>query len=273
VTYGQPVDGLGLAERAEWLVDSVGSDAVPLPGGLPGVAGWRHGLLALPEACDAAGQPTFVSLSVTSTDSFTEHRELSETEGEAGGVEAVGEMLVAAAQRGMERAGCAPADPLEVSAAWPGLPEDGETLFDGDQAPCRIPGLRFSALDNDDLTLDPAYQVGTVGDTLQSCSLSHVSDFVAPDVTLLMVAEPWLRAVFGDGVTGGGPLPDGWRGSGLVDESLSVVRAECGEEPVLFVMRADAYAPVFGSDSVETFAAFANAAAHRVGCARVAQGS
>jgi hypothetical protein len=114
------------------------------------------------------------------------------------------------------------------------------------------------------------YQVGAVTDAVQSCALTASLNFVQPDLMLMMVAQRWLTDVFDDHVMAGAEPPDGWRGRGRLSEALGLVRADCGARPVVFLMRGHPGTDELGEDTVGSFATFANAVAHRLGCPPVA---
>ncbi|MFH8991541.1 hypothetical protein [Streptomyces sp. NPDC017940] len=209
VTYG-PAPGPA-ADRVRWLGGYLGDRAMPLPDGLPGVADGRHGLLVLPERCDTRdGRTTAVTL---------DGRERADAGAalsgvpDLGGSRAVAELLVAAANEGMESAGCAGPRPLRVSGPVPRLPERAETFGEG--GACRIPGLDIEGDLDKETALRVQYQVGAVTKDLQACSvrigrslrLGERSDRQLFDA--VMVRHPRLTALL-DGVgdakpSGGAP--------------------------------------------------------------------
>lgn len=154
----------------------------------------------------------------------------------------------------MEKAGCAPAKPLRTTSPVLFLPEDIEDY--AAKSVCRIPGLDFP----DSRATDLEYQVGPVTRDLQSCAVRD-SESRSETLDLLMVAQPRLAALAGD-VAGTTKRP-GWRGSGTYTDEYAAVRADCAGRPTTFLtLNPDA--------TLDRFAAFANAAARRLGCAAVA---
>ncbi|GHC56824.1 hypothetical protein GCM10010349_24400 [Streptomyces flavofungini] len=254
------------AKRVAWLGGYLADRAMPLPGGLPGAADGHHGILVLPERCDTRdGRPTAVTLDaheeVDADDRVPESPDL-------GGSQAVAELLVAAANKGMKAVGCADGEPLRVRSAVPELPERAETFSRGPV--CRIPGLDVSA----DLTKETAmrlvYQVGAVDQDLQSCSarigrslrLGERED--QPLFDAVMVRQPRLTALL-DGATGTRAPAKGWRGTGVFGSDQRLVRAGCAGRPTAFLL----LGTPTGATS-DYFATFTNAVARRLGCAPVA---
>ncbi|WP_343040930.1 hypothetical protein [Streptomyces typhae] len=275
VKYGPAPASVG--DRVGWLGGYLGDRAMPLPDGLPGVADGHHGLLVLPKRCDTRdGRPTAVTLDA---------REQAEADAvlarvpDLGGSRAVAELLVAAANKGMESAGCAGAEPLLVSGPVPTLPERAETFARG--GACRIPGLDIEGDLDKETALRVQYQVGAVNDELQSCSvrigrslrLGERSDQQLFDA--VMVREPRLTALLDGADDGrasgrppGGTLGKGWRGTGVSGKGYALVRAGCAGRPTAFL--------TFGTSTGsadEYFATFSNAVARRLGCAPVAPGA
>ena len=82
----------------------------------------------------------------------------------------------------------------------------------------------------------------------------QTSDYVA-------VAQPRLAAVF-DGIAGERPAARGWRGTGTIGENHAIARADCAGRPAAFLMGGAYTDPGH-------LAAFANAAAARLGCAPI----
>ncbi|GAA1140236.1 hypothetical protein [Streptomyces javensis] len=255
VTYGPaPEDA---AKRMEWIGGYLGDRAMPLPDGLPGATDGRHALLVLPKGCDTEdGRPTAVTLDSTARSVYSD----STVPGDAGlgGSQSVARLLVAAANHAMEKAGCAPAKPLEAVSPMPTLPEEDEDFF---TRACRIRGLEFGKKEARDLE----YQVGAVTDDLQSCSV-RTQHGEGRYFDALMVAQPRLSALF-DGATGSKAPARGWRGTGVFANDYKVVRAGCAGRPLTVLMLAPSL-----HETTPYFAAFANAVARRVGCAPVAPG-
>ncbi|MEU8725839.1 hypothetical protein [Streptomyces antimycoticus] len=255
VTYGPAPESA--AERMEWIGGYLGDRAMPLPDGLPGATDGRHALLVLPKGCDARhGRPTAVTLDSTARSVYSD----STMPGDAGlgGSQSVARLLVAAANHAMEKAGCAPAEPLEAVSPMPTLPEEDEDFF---TRACRIRGLEFVGKAARDLE----YQVGAVTRDLQSCSV-RTEHGEGRYFDALMVAEPRLSALF-DGATGSKPPARGWRGTGVFADDYKVVRADCAGRPLTVLMLAPSL-----HETTPYFAAFADAVARRVGCAPVAPG-
>ncbi|MBU3866405.1 hypothetical protein KN815_20730 [Streptomyces sp. 4503] len=252
VDYGPAPESA--ARRMEWIGGYLGDRAMPLPDSLPGVSDGRSGLLVLPKGCDTHdGRPTAVTLDSTAESVYSD----STMPGDAGlgGSPSVARLLVAVANHAMEKAGCAPDQPLEVDSPVLTLPESRETFF---TRACRIRGLELG-----EEAEDLAYQVGPVTRDLQSCSVRQVrGDGRYFDA--LMVAEPRLSALF-DGATGSKAPARGWRGTGVFADTYKVVRADCAGRPFTVLMLAPSL-----HETRPYFAAFANAVARRVGCAPVA---
>ncbi|WP_262706191.1 MULTISPECIES: hypothetical protein [Streptomyces] len=255
VTYGPAPEGA--AERMEWIGGYLGDRAMPLPDGLPGATDGRHALLVLPKGCDTEdGRPTAVTLDSMARSVYTD----STISGDAGlgGSQSVARLLVAAANRAMEKADCAPAKPLEAVSPMPTLPEEDEDFF---TRACRIRGLEFG----EETARDLEYQVGAVTRDLQSCSV-RMQHGDGRYFDALMVAQPRLSALF-DGATGSKAPARGWRGTGVFADDYKVVRADCAGRPLTVLMLAPSL-----RETTPYFAAFADAVARRVGCAPVAPG-
>ena len=245
------------ARRMEWAGGYLNGRAMPLPDGLPGVADGKHALLVLPERCDAGdGRPTAVTLDSKAESTWSDGT--LPTDPGLGGIRSVAELLVAAANRGMEAAGCAGAKPLRVVSPVLTLPEDVESY----RSPmCRIEGLDLGAAAE-----DLAYQVGAVTRDLQFCSV-RTRPGGDQYFDALMVAQPRLSALF-DGATGSKAPARGWRGTGVFADDYKVVRADCAGRPVTFVM----LAPSLRRQTAPHFVTFTNAVTQRMGCASVAPG-
>ncbi|MFF2852178.1 hypothetical protein ACFVT5_38580 [Streptomyces sp. NPDC058001] len=249
VTYGPaPKDA---RERMAWLVDLLGDGTAPMPDRLPGTVSGGKGMLVLPKRCDTAdGRPTTVTLASKASQAY-EGRSTASSAG-LGGTRWVTALLVAAANQGMERAGCADGEPLRTSSPVLRVPEDEERYFTN---ACRIPGLKVDP----DLARDLEYRVGAVTRDLQSCAVQPwrgAGDFY----TALMVAEPRLAALF-DGTTGTAAPAPGWRGTGIFTDTYKVVRADCAGRPATFLTH--------GMSDRDTVA-FTDAVTQRLGCPPVA---
>jgi hypothetical protein len=231
----------------------LGGDMVPLPDGLPGTVNGRGGLLVLPKSCDTQdGRPTVVTMQASGM--YTSGPSYNQNDpADLGGARQAAVLLVAAANRGMAAAGCAPDEPLRVSSPLYDLPGKPERIFNTSDDVCGIRGLH---LDTEDIE----YQTGAVTRDLQTCSVRGDRDGV-PYLELAMVAQPRLAAVF-DGIAGERPATRGWRGTGTIGEKHAIVRADCAGRPATFLMGV--------STDPGHLAAFANAAAARLGCAPIA---
>ncbi|MBZ4017093.1 hypothetical protein CCS38_15365 [Streptomyces purpurogeneiscleroticus] len=256
VTYGPaPRDA---ARRMEWILTYLGDRSVPLPDGLPGATDGDHALLVLPKRCDTRdGRPTAVTLD--SDARLAWHGGTSRTSAGIGGARSAAGLVVAAANRGMKAAGCAPARDLRITSPVLTLPEGDETVF---TRACRVRGMEF----DDDATQGMRYQVGAVTRGLQSCSVRTLGRDGGSVLDALMVAQPRLNALF-DGAVGDAAPARGWRGTGVLTDSHQVLRADCAGRSTTFLLRAPS------SDKAAAtpyFAAFANAVTQRLGCAPVA---
>ncbi|GAA3365889.1 hypothetical protein GCM10017744_070460 [Streptomyces antimycoticus] len=255
VVYGPAPEGA--ARRMEWIGGYLGDRAMPLPDRLPGATDGAHALLVLPKGCDTHdGRPTAVTLDSTARSVYPDST-MSASAG-LGGSQSVAQLLVAVANRAMEKTGCAPAKPLEAVSPMPTLPEEEASFF---TRACRIRGLEFGEKEARDLE----YQVGAVTRDLQSCSV-RTEHGEGRYFDALMVAEPRLSALF-DGATGSKAPARGWRGTGVFADDYKVVRADCAGRPLTVLMLAPSL-----HETTPYFADFANAVARRVGCAPVAPG-
>jgi hypothetical protein len=234
--------------------DHLSGETVPLPDGLPGTVNERGGLLVLPKSCDARdGRPTVVTLRASgvysSGPSF-----VRDSPAGLGGAREAAVLLVAAANRGMAAAGCAPHEPLRVSSPLYDLPGRTERVFGAEEDVCGIRGLHLGMEHLE-------YRIGAATRDLHTCSVRSERDH-EPYLHLAMVARPRSAAVF-DGITGERPVARGWRGTGRVGKEYAVVRADCAGRPVVLTARGV-------STGLRHLAVFANAAAARLGCAPIA---
>ncbi|MFG2744063.1 hypothetical protein ACGFY0_28905 [Streptomyces chartreusis] len=229
----------------------LGGDMVPLPDGLPGTVNGRGGVLVLPKSCDTPdGRPTVITMDASGT--YASGPSYSQNDpADLGGARQAAVLLVAAANHGMAAAGCAPDEPLRVSSPLYDLPGKPEDIYGASEDVCGIRGLSLGVEDVQD-------QTGAVTRDLQTCSVR--GDGV-PYLELAMVAQPRLAAVF-DGIAGERPVARGWRGTGTIGEKHAIARADCAGRPATFLMGA--------STDPDHLAAFANAAAARLGCAPIA---
>ncbi|MFJ4772098.1 hypothetical protein ACIP88_23815 [Streptomyces uncialis] len=253
VVYGPAPEGTD--ERFDWLLGHLGGAAVLVPDGLPGAVTAESGLLVLPKRCDTAdGRPTTVSLTAKSTRSWNNGRRA--TSSGLGGVDRVARLLVAAADAAMHRAGCG-GPRQEVRSPVLNLPEDAEKVFwSSASSLCRIPGLAVDRVTADSLD---DQRVGVVGPELQTCVVTRRHG-AEPYLSAVMVARPGLLRLF-EGLAGDGTPAPGWRGTGSLAGNRQVVRTECGDRRMGFLMT---------GTSEEQAAAFTNSAADRLGCAAVA---
>lgn len=249
------------AERMSWLGGFLFPDSVPLPDGLPGVVSAGGGLLVLPERCAAAdGRPATVALDADAQPSL-------------GGVRETAVLLVAAANRGMELAGCAAGKPLRVTSPVFTLPEDPDDgLVTAGRDTCRVRGLDVEGTEEQLEDLQP--QVSAVTRELQTCSVSvppwvsggELDEEGELSFGLAMIAEPRLVSLVAD-VAGEAPPDEGWRGTGDFTADYLAARAECAGRSTVFVL-------VQGTDDggPEHFVAFTDAVTQRLGCAPLAPG-
>ncbi|MEV5987510.1 hypothetical protein AB0L85_21240 [Streptomyces sp. NPDC052051] len=241
-----------LSERATWVADHLGGDALPLPDGLPGVVHSLGGAIVLPKRCDAPdGRPTVVTLTSHATDTWSKGTSAGRVG--LGGTRSVAALLVAAANHGMKAAGCEAGRPYKLVSPMLQLPEKTENFVTDDV--CRIPGLTVDKAVGDEVE----YQVGAVDRDLQSCSL-RLERGEGRVYDGLMVAQPRLADLL-DGVTGDRPPAPGWRGTGVFKDDYGIVRADCAGRPATFVM-------LFMSS--ERQKAFTDAVTQRLGCAPLA---
>jgi hypothetical protein len=249
-------------ERMAWLGGFLFPGSVPLPDELPGVVSGGGGLLVLPERCAAAdGRPATVTLD-------------ADPQPGLGGVRETAVLLVAAANRGMELAGCAAGEPLRVTSPVFTLPEDPDDgPAEAGRDVCRVPGLDIEGTKEQLDDLQP--RVGAVTGGLQTCSVSvppwasggepHEEGKLS--FGLAMIAEPRLASLVAD-VAGPEPPAEGWRGTGDFAADYLAARAECAGRPTVFVrVRGTA-----GGDGTEQFTAFTDAVTRRLGCAPLAPG-
>lgn len=268
VTYGPAPEDPG--KRMEWLGDSLFPDAVPLPDGLPGVVDASSGLLVLPKRCDTAdGRPTVVRMEAT--DAQEEEYGLADAVN-LGGTREAAVLLVAAANRGMELAGCADGKPLRTTSPVLTLaPDDGST----DEDTCGIPGLSPQGSKNLLRRLQP--QVGTVGRELQTCSVTDPPRFTGREPKrkkrlhfgLAMIAEPRLAALVGDAAGAQAPAR-GWRGTGTFTDHHLVARAACAGRPTVFLLLTET--GIAADAPTAHFTAFTDAVTQRLGCGPLAPG-
>ncbi|WP_162130075.1 hypothetical protein [Streptomyces xiaopingdaonensis] len=248
VEYG-PVPEAAKTRLSRLQSDYLRADMAALPDGLPGTVGGGGGLVVLPKSCDTRdGRPTVVTMEASGT--------LSDGSGagaDLGGTSEVAVLLVAAANRGMEAAGCAPDEPLRADSPVYDQPSESKRHFAASEDLCGIRGLRLDEEKVEEST-------GAVTRDLHTCSLSGERGH-ASYLNLAMVAQPRLAAMF-DGIVGERPVARGWRGTGSVRGTHAIVRADCAGRPATFLMDS--------STDLGHLATFSNAVADRLGCAPIA---
>ncbi|MEU7483320.1 hypothetical protein [Streptomyces sp. NPDC042319] len=260
VRYGPAPEAA--ADRMKWLVGHLGDRAVPLPDGLPGAVDGDQALLVLPKRCDTRdGRPTVVTLD--SDAKLTSANGSMGTSPGLGGARSVAALTVAAANRGMTAAGCAPDRPLRVTSPVLTLAEDTERTFT--TRACRIRGMEF----DEDAADRMEYQVGAVTPELQSCSVRTSGLDGKPVLDALMVAGPRLGALF-DGAVGDAPPARGRRGTGSLGAHQQVLRADCAGRSTNFLLRTPDMSDLGKAKTTRYFEAFANSVTQRLGCAPVA---
>ncbi|GAA2103402.1 hypothetical protein GCM10009801_78320 [Streptomyces albiaxialis] len=235
---------VGKAERVSWLSGLLDARSVPLPRGLPGVVSESRGLFVLPKGCARQGRPAVVTLRAADPETDSFDKDAAET---------LASLLVSAANRGAELAGCEPKAPWPTDAPVLALPQ-GES----DDSSCGIAGLGGEERRGTQVEST----VSAVSRSFQACGITEKPLDGDPDVTrrYAMVARPGLVRLF-DGMTTSRPLRPGWRGTGRVTKAYALARARCGSGTAVFL----------GSPG-ETgrLGRFADAVADRLGCPPVA---
>ncbi|WP_257002334.1 hypothetical protein [Streptomyces sp. WZ.A104] len=233
--------------RRAWMAPYLDGSASPLPDGLEGVVARDRALLVLPEACDVDGRPSAVT--ILSAMWKQDAGEESADPFPIGSPHQVTELLLTAADVGMEEADCAPDEPLRAES--PLVVVDGPSEFADEHFDiCRVSGMRFSFA-RDQLAY---WQVGAVTGRLQTCSVTTGprNSPQAPTAQYAMVSSPRMAALF-DG------LPEG------VDKGLR--RTKCKDRPTVFYGNADeAPGGAAVPDAATVFTHFMKAAAGRSGC-------
>lgn len=236
----------GAKERRTWIAQYFNGTTSPLPDGLDGLVSGDRAMLVLPGSCDAKdGRPSAVTIRSGSTgDGHLGKVAMPFTIGEA---EDVGRMLIDAANAGMEKAGCAPDEPLRTTAPVVTVAEDESRA----RSPlCRIPGMTF------DFGEGSHYeeQVGTVTEELQTCSVVEKTLQMPADpaAQYVMARRPRMVALF-DG------LPEG-PGQGLL-------RTTCDGRPTVFYGHVETILKDRGRpDDRHVFDHFAQSVSRRLGC-------
>ncbi|MFF3684385.1 hypothetical protein [Streptomyces sp. NPDC002187] len=243
VEYG-PVPAEAGKRRA-WMARYFHGSASPLPDALDGLVGSDRAMLVLPETCDVDGRPSVVTIRSESWgDGHLGRRAMPFSIGTRPDV---ARMLLEVANAGMEKAGCAPDDPLRMTSPMVTVAEDDESAR---EPLCRIPGVTFEFGEG----ARYRQQVGAVNDELQTCSVvwSSRGEPDEPAAQYVMASAPRMAALFAG-------LPEG------ADEGL--VRATCNGRKTVF------YADVRGglrssaSPSLDgAFANFVESVGNRIGC-------
>lgn len=243
LTYG-PVPEAPEKRRA-WIDRYFSGSASPLPNGLDGLVSTDRAMLILPEACDAAGRPSAVTLWGESWGDGPQGRHTMPLT--IASLPDVSTMLLDAADAGMRKAGCAPEEPLRITEPMARLAEDGTSA---ETPVCRIPGVTFTL----DEELRYEQRVGVVGDRLQTCSvvLRELGSQDEPAAQFVMAGSPRTAAVFAG-------LPEG-AGQG-------VVRTTCdGRNTVFYAHIGPGLGDGGGEKDRRVFERFTDAVGKRVGC-------
>ncbi|MFD5766854.1 hypothetical protein ACFWIN_13650 [Streptomyces sp. NPDC127049] len=251
-------------ERLSWLRGFVDGTVAPLPDGVPGLVNGAKGMVVLPEACDVDGRPTVVT--ITGGEAGDGRLGPGSMPVSIGSPGDVARLLIAVAGEGMRRTGCAEgAEPPRVTS--PVLPaRKGE--WGGDVGPTGTCGIRefgFATVKGDRYEA----RAGAVEDDVQLCTLTNTAAVRNPVFAgqFTMVAEPRLVALF-QGLAGDRSPGPGWRGKGRLTDAYSIVQADCGQRPAVFVLDLDLpyLWTVAVPDASGAFARAVNAVGDRVGC-------
>lgn len=235
----------GAKERRAWISQYLHASASPLPDGLAGLVAGDRAMLVLPAACDVDGRPAAVT--IRSEGYGDGHLGKLAMPFSVGSRSDVARMLLDAANVTVEKAGCAPAEPLRVSSPMVKVAEKSEPAND---PLCRIPGVTF------EFGKGSRYeeQVGVVGERLQTCSAWWVArgEPDEPAAQFVMAGEPRLTALF-EG------LPEG------ADKGL--VRATCDGRPTVFYGNVEAGLKRSARpDERRVFESFVASVSRRIGC-------
>lgn len=226
---------------------------VPLPDGLPGTVDWEGGLLVLPKSCDAEdGRPTVVTVEASGKRTEGSKPARQDSADLASTVREASMLLTAVANRGMQAAGCAPAEPLEVRSPVYDLPGEPLPVDRFARELCGIQGLDLGEKKMEQ-------QISAAPRDLLTCSVRTEDE--ETQLSLATITQPRLVTLF-DGITGERPAARGWRGTGTIGEQRAFVRADCAGRPAVFLMGA--------SVTPGRFATFTDVATARLGCAPVA---
>lgn len=105
VTYDRPPSQQG--DRLPWLTRYFDGQAAPLPDGLPGLVSPERGMVVLPSECDESAEPTVVTLTAKTRQSSADEASRSSLPSHRHSRSKLSALLLSAAQKGMEHAGCA----------------------------------------------------------------------------------------------------------------------------------------------------------------------
>ncbi|MFI8371712.1 hypothetical protein [Streptomyces sp. NPDC085466] len=255
-------------ERLGWLRAFVDGTVAPLPDGVPGLVNGAKGMVVLPEACDVDGRPTVVTL--TGGETGNGHLGLVSMPVSVGSPGEVARLLLAVADEGMRRTGCAEgAEPPRITSPVQPAREGESGGGVGPTATCGIRGFGFATVKGDHYEA----RAGAVEDDVQLCTLTNTDSVRNPVFAgqFAMVAQPRLVALF-QGLAGDRQPGPGWRGKGRLTGSYNIVQADCGERPTVFVLDLDLpyLRTVAVPDAEGAFARAVNAVGDRIGCADVA---
>lgn len=256
-------------DRLNWMQEFLDGSAGPLPDGVPGLVGRAKGMVVLPASCDVDGRPTVVT--ITGSETGDGHLGLVNMPVSIGSPHDVAQLLLAVANEGMRRTGCAEgAAPLRVTS--PVKPARGKEFGDGvgPTSTCRIRGFGFATGKGDHYEA----QAGVVEDDVQLCTLFNTGNVRNPVVAgqFMMVAQPRLVALF-KGLAGDRSPGPGWRGKGRLTGSYDIVQADCPSGPTVFALRFDSpYLEKTAAvpDAGGAFARAVNAVGERIGCSDLA---
>lgn len=233
-------------ERRAWIAQYFHGSASLLPDGLDGLVARDRAMLVLPEACDADGRPSAVTLRSESTGDG--HLGKVAMPFSIGTLDDVAQMLLDAANTTMEKAGCAPGGkPLHTFSPMVTVAEDHESAG---SPLCRIPGMDF------DFGKGSRYeeQVGAVTDRLQTCSVVWRTLRMPDELSAqyVMARQPRLVALF-EG------LPEG--------SAQGLLRRSCEGRPTVFYGHIEEGLKGRGlPDDRRVFDRFADSVGKRIGC-------
>lgn len=97
-------------DRLPWLTSHFQGRAAPLPDGLPGFVGEESGMVVLPARCDEDFRPTVLTLTTNSRSSAHDHIPDATQPAVRHSRSEIAKLLLAAARKGIEHAGCSEAD-------------------------------------------------------------------------------------------------------------------------------------------------------------------